>query len=102
MTLKKKSRRRLVSVIIPTYKQEKTIIKDIKKIEKALEQIPYNYEIIVTVDGKKDGRTWEKLTKIKSSKIKITGYDHNHGKGHAVRYGMAQAKGDLIAFLDAG
>ena len=100
--MKKKHSKRLLSVIIPTYKQEKTILKDVEGVEEALRQNRYDYEIIVVVDGKKADRTWDKLVKIKSPKIKITGYDHNHGKGHAVRYGMARAKGDLIAFLDAG
>lgn len=100
--MRKKPSRRILSVIIPTYKQEKTILKDIERVEEALKQNRYDYEIIVVVDGKKADRTWDKLTKINSPKIKIIGYDHNYGKGHAVRYGMARAKGDLIAFLDAG
>ena len=100
--MKKVSQKRLLSVIVPTYRQAKTIIKDIRRIEKVLGQIRYDYEVIVVVDGKKVDGAWESLRKIKSPKIKITGYDYNQGKGHAVRYGMARAKGDLIAFLDAG
>ena len=53
------------------------------------------------VDGRED-RTFKKAKKIVSSKIKIVGYKQNHGKGYAVRYGMVRAKGDLIAFIDAG
>lgn len=101
--MKKRLKRRFLSVIIPTYKQEKTILKDIGRVIEALKRIRYDHEIIVVVDGKRDdSRTWEKLMTLKLPKIKVIGYDHNHGKGHAVRYGMAQAKGDPIAFLDAG
>lgn len=99
---KRRTRGKLLSVIIPTYKQERTILKDIEKIKRALRQIRYDFEVIVVVDGKRADKTWEKLKKIKFPKIKIIGYDHNQGKGHAVRYGMARAKGNLIAFLDAG
>lgn len=53
------------------------------------------------VDGKID-KTYEKARKISSRKIKIYGYNDNKGKGYTVRYGMARAKGDFIAFIDAG
>lgn len=94
-------KQKLLSVIVPTYKKEKTIYQDVINIQKALEQIRYNYEIIVVVDGKVD-KTYEQASKIKSPKIKIVGYGENHGKGYAVRYGMVRAKGDPIAFIDAG
>jgi len=95
------SQRKLLSVIIPAYKKEKTIGKDILNISKALSQIRYDYEVIVVVDGRPD-KTFEEASKTKSSKIKIVGYQKNHGKGYAVRYGMARARGDVIAFIDAG
>jgi len=60
-----------------------------------------DYEIICVVDGRVD-KTLEKAKKIKSPKIKVIGYEQNRGKGYAVRYGMARAKGELIAFIDSG
>ncbi|HUV71838.1 MAG TPA: glycosyltransferase [Clostridia bacterium] len=91
----------LLSVIVPAYKQAQTIVKDLENIERVLSQIRYDYEIICVVDGKVD-KTYEKAKKIKSSKIKVIGYKTNRGKGYAVRYGMARARGGLIAFIDAG
>lgn len=91
----------LLSVIIPAYKQEKTIIKDIRTIEKTLRQLEYAYEIIVVVDGIVD-RTYERVSRLKSKTIKILFYQENYGKGHAIRYGMLQAKGNIIGFIDAG
>jgi glycosyltransferase involved in cell wall biosynthesis len=91
----------LLSVIVPAYKQEKTIAKDLQQIESVLKQIRYDYEIICVVDGRVD-RTYESAKKIKSRKIKVVGYSQNRGKGYAVRYGMARAKGNPIAFIDAG
>ncbi len=91
----------LLSVIIPAYKQEKTIVKDIKTITKALETLDYKYEIIIVVDGIVD-KTYTKALRYKSTKVKILGYDKNQGKGHAIRYGMSHAKGDIIGFIDAG
>ena len=91
----------LLSVIIPAYKQEKTIVKDLNSINSVLKQGKYDYEIICVIDGKVD-RTFERAKTIKSPNINIIGYEKNHGKGYAVRYGMARAKGDLIAFIDSG
>lgn len=91
----------LLSVVVPSYRQERTIVADIKNIQKALEELDYKYEIIIVIDGMVDD-TYKKLQKIKSSKIKIIAYEINQGKGHAVRSGMLKAKGDVIGFMDAG
>lgn len=101
MRLKNSFKIELLSIIIPAYKQEKTIVKDIKTITKALEALDYKYEVIIVVDGMVD-KTYKKALRYKSSKIKILGYDKNQGKGHAIRYGMSHAKGDIIGFIDAG
>jgi putative effector of murein hydrolase len=40
-----------VSLIIPVYKQEKTIVRDIKRIKGVLDTIRYPHEINVVIDG---------------------------------------------------
>jgi glycosyltransferase involved in cell wall biosynthesis len=92
---------KLISVIVPAYKQEKTIIKDIKNIEIALRNLGYKYEIIIVVDGIVD-RTYNKAITLKSKKVRVLSYEKNQGKGNAIRYGMLHAKGDIIGFIDAG
>ncbi|OGM32758.1 hypothetical protein A3D00_02100 [Candidatus Woesebacteria bacterium RIFCSPHIGHO2_02_FULL_38_9] len=97
-------KKHLVSVIIPAYKSEKTIVKSLQKVKEALDQIRYPYEIICVVDGNIDN-TFEEATKVKDKfpkKINVVGYEINMGKGHAIRFGMAKAKGDIIAFIDSG
>lgn len=95
--------KRLLSVIIPAYKQGKTIRKDLQNVHKVLSEglSDYDFEIICVIDGEVDS-TRAEAKKVKSSKIKVFGYPQNHGKGYAIRYGMARSKGDLISFLDAG
>ncbi len=92
---------KLLSVVIPAYKQERTILEDVKNIVEALESTGYKYEIIIVIDGFVDG-TYKKVLSLKSSTIKILAYKKNQGKGHAIRYGMMHAKGDVIGFIDAG
>jgi len=91
----------LLSIIVPAYKQEKTIVQDIEKIVQVMSQLRYDYEIIVVVDGFVD-ETFKNAKKVKSPKVTVIGYQHNHGKGYAVRFGMAKAKGLIVAFIDAG
>lgn len=91
-----------LSLIIPVYKQEKTIVKNISQIVLALNQIRYPYEIIVVIDGILD----TSLKRIKSAKIphvkKQLGYMKNQGKAYAIRLGMTKTKGDYVMFLDSG
>lgn len=92
---------KLLSIIVPAYKQEKTIITDIKNIQKELKAMHHPYEILVVVDGHADN-TYSAIKTFKSRNVKVLTYDKNQGKGHALRYGMLHAKGDVIGTLDAG
>jgi len=95
---------KLLSVIVPAFRQEKTIKKDLENIDETLKKglgRSLDYEIICVVDGELDN-TAKEAKGVESAKIKVYSYSENKGKGFAVRYGMAKAKGDLISFLDAG
>ena len=92
---------KLISVIIPAYKQAGTIVKDLTRIQAVLNQIRYPYEIIVVVDGRLD-QTYQRAKTLASSQLKVYLNKIRQGKGFTVRYGMTKAKGDYIAFIDAG
>ncbi|MBI4157234.1 glycosyltransferase [Candidatus Woesebacteria bacterium] len=95
---------RLLSVVIPAYRAERIIEKTLLEIKGVLDQTRYNYEIICVVDGRVDG-TFEEAKKLENlfpRKVRVVSYERNLGKGHAVRFGMAKAKGDVIGFVDAG
>lgn len=93
----------MLSVIVPAYKQEETIKGDLERIIETLEEglKEMDFEVICVVDGALDN-TEKEARKIKSSRLTVISYEENLGKGHAVRYGMKMAKGELILFLDAG
>lgn len=91
-----------LSVIVPIYKKEKTIIHELENIYQTLKLTPYKFEIIGVVDGTNLDNSESEAKKLKHKSIKIFGYPTNKGKGQAVRYGMQKAKGDIIMFIDSG
>lgn len=97
----KRIRENLISLIMPAYRQEKTIEEDIKRISNVMDHLPYDYEVIVVVDGM-DDKTFERAEKLARKNILVIGYEHNHGKGYAIRYGMVRSRGGIVGFIDAG
>lgn len=95
--------KKLLSVIVPAYKQVTTIRKDLENIDYILQEglSDFNHEIICVVDGRVD-ETFKEASRVKSPRVKVVGYEQNKGKGYAVRFGMVRAKGELVSFLDAG
>jgi len=92
---------KLLSLVVPAYRQEKTIAEDIRNLQKALSALPFKYEIIVVVDGDSD-KTFKNAEKLKAKDVIVVGYKNNIGKGFAIKHGVEKAKGDIIGFIDAG
>ena len=97
----KKPKNHFLSLIIPVYKQERTIVKNIIVVKKVLDSIRYHYEIIAVIDGIIDSSR-EKILEAKIPKVSVLHYQYNQGKSYAIRFGMHEAKGDYVMFLDAG
>jgi glycosyltransferase involved in cell wall biosynthesis len=89
------------SLIIPVYKHERTIKREIESVIKILSVLSFPFEIIPVIDGNLDNSRSE-AKKVKDKRVKIVGYQTNHGKGYAVRFGFAHATGDVIGFMDGG
>lgn len=94
---------KLVSVIVPAYMQEKTIARDLSKIKNVLDQLRYPTELICVIDGKIDGTLNIARRFAKNfTNVKVIGYDTNKGKGYAIRFGIAESRGNIVGFIDAG
>ncbi|MCL5004247.1 MAG: glycosyltransferase [Patescibacteria group bacterium] len=92
----------LISVVMPAFRQERTIQTDLRNVDKILNSLNLNYELIVVADGTMDG-TFEKAREIEGGRLRVFGYPgRNRGKGYALRFGSAKARGGRIVFLDAG
>jgi glycosyltransferase involved in cell wall biosynthesis len=90
-----------ISLIVPAYKEESTIVEQVKELSRVLSKKTTNFEIIVVVDGFND-KTFERAKKIETPNLKIFGYEKNMGKGYAVKYGVNKATKDIIGFIDSG
>lgn len=88
-----------VSIIIPAYNEEKTIIQVLKQI-RAQRFDTMSLEVIVVDDGSTDGtaKLIEANHKLVSRYIR---QPQNRGKGAAVKAGLRAATGDFVLFQDA-
>jgi glycosyltransferase involved in cell wall biosynthesis len=90
-----------LTLLIPAYKEEANIYGTITEIIKSQDTLDYPYEILVVVDGSPD-RTAEEARRVVSDHVHVLEYKKNQGKGYALKYGVAHAKGEIITFVDAG
>ncbi len=86
-----------LSVIVPIYKAEKFIKKNLEEMKQSIAKYFVNYEIIAVIDGNVDNSMNEAK---KVPGIKVIGYDKNQGKGNALVYGFKHSTGDYITFMD--
>ncbi len=87
----------LTSIIICAYNEEGTI----KDIIERTNQIPIEKELIVVENGTLDKSRIIIDDLAKKLNFKVVYVDVNVGKGHGLRSGLKEAKGDIIAFQDA-
>ena len=89
----------ILSIIIPVYNEEKTIIQILEKISKNT-QDKVKYEIIVIDDGSID-KTKKLLEDNKNLYNKLLVNSSNKGKGYSVKRGIESSSGSHIIFQDA-
>lgn len=91
-----------LSVVIPTYNEERRIGKTLANIQKFLSSQDYPYEVIVVDDGSKD--TTCNIIQIISEgwpQICLITNPVNRGKGAVIKQGILNAHGQYILFTDA-
>jgi cellulose synthase/poly-beta-1,6-N-acetylglucosamine synthase-like glycosyltransferase len=87
-----------ISVIIPAYNEEKTIVDTIKSVLNS-DYPKEKLEVIVVNDGSTD-RTAEKVKTIKDRRVRLIN-KKNTGKADSLNVGIKEAKGEIIITLDA-
>jgi len=89
----------ILSIIIPTYNEEKTIIQVLEKIKNNSSNF-FKYEVIVIDDGSTDGSK-KLLENNKNLYSKLLINETNKGKGFSVKRGILSSSGTHIIFQDA-
>ena len=88
----------ILSIIIPVYNEENTIIEVLNKIKNSLEN-KFRYEIIVIDDGSTD-QSRKLLEDNKKLYDKLLINEFNKGKGFSVKKGLLSSSGTHITFQD--
>jgi len=89
----------ILSIIIPAYNEEKTIIQILEKIKNSSSNL-FKYEVIVIDDGSTD-QSRKLLENNKHLFDKLLVNETNKGKGFSVKKGISNASGTHIIFQDA-
>jgi len=91
-----------ISIVLPTYNEEKNVLLLYKILKKVLDRLNKPYEIIYVDDGSKD-KTFENLKKMHSidKRVKIIKFRRNFGQTAALDAGFKFASGNIIIALDA-
>ena len=89
----------LISIIIPIYNEEKTILQVLKNVSD-IKKLNYCYEVIVVDDGSTDSS--KKIIEKNNDLYDLLLCNNaNEGKGAAVKKGIDASKGKYIIFQDA-
>lgn len=87
----------LVSIIVPIYNAEKTIV---RCVESLVSQTYSDIEIILIDDGSKDKSANIMREYQKNNKIRLF-FNENHGVSYTRNFGIKQANGKYITFVDS-
>lgn len=92
----------LISIIVPCYNEEETILKFYYEAIEHIKKTSLNYEIIFVNDGSKDDTIGKCLQLKETDKnITIINFSRNFGKECAMMAGLKMSKGDYVAIMDA-
>ncbi len=91
-----------LSLVIPAYNEAGRIAATVRTVCNYLERQPYDWEVIVVIDGDSGGAAAEaRAAGSERPTVRVLVNDVNRGKGYSVRRGFAEATGDRLAFIDA-
>jgi glycosyltransferase involved in cell wall biosynthesis len=93
----------VLSVVVPVYNEERSVELLFDEIRAALEPRGSEWEVVFVDDGSSDG-SFAALTRLHAREpgtIRVVRLRRNFGKSAALAAGFRQARGDLIATIDA-
>ena len=91
---------RLVSVVLPVYRQAEHIGPIVRGFEHALGRLPVDHEVVLVVNGPNDG-TLDACRELAAASAAVRVVQSDPGWGRAVRRGLAEAAGDLVCYTNS-
>jgi glycosyltransferase involved in cell wall biosynthesis len=94
----------LLSIVIPAYNEERTIVDVIGRVYSSLEKNNISGEIIVVDDASKDStiqKVEQYIAEHPEQPVRLKSSKPNRGKGFVIRQGIQEAKGDFVLVQDA-
>lgn len=91
----------MLSVILPSYNEEKMIAKATARMAEILQPEKIDYELLFIDDGSRDG-TWAQINEAAEKDSHVAGvhFSRNFGKEAAMFAGLEQARGDCCVVID--
>ena len=91
----------MLSVVLPSYNEEKMIPIAASRLGKILSEAKIDYELLFVDDGSHD-RTWEEIRRCSKDDRHVVGvhFSRNFGKESAMFAGLEQARGDCVVVMD--
>jgi len=99
LALKSNRKKPTLSIIVPVFNEEKTILPLLEKVRK-VKLMGFQKQIIVVDDGSGDG-TAALLQKVSKRVILFLRHEKNKGKGAAIRTAIPHTTGDFVIIQDA-
>ena len=91
----------MLSVILPSYNEEKMIAKATERMAEILQPEKIDYELLFIDDGSRDS-TWAQINEAAAKDSHVVGvhFSRNFGKEAAMFAGLEQARGDCCVVID--
>ena len=90
------------SLVIPAYNETGRIGATIDQVARYLETQPFEWEVLVVIDGGDPGAAEEaRAAAADRANVRVLENNVNRGKGYSVRRGILESTGNRVAFIDA-
>ena len=91
----------MLSIILPSYNEEKMIPIAAKRLGEILTPESIDYELVFVDDGSRDS-TWQQIQSVSAADAHVVGvhFSRNFGKEAAMFAGLEEAKGDCCVVID--